>query len=57
MKRIYPGVPDDLQGNPNFTNEHIILAVDPSGGGSSQFAVFSLVQFYGGQIMVKWPVS
>lgn len=34
---------------------HIVIAVDPSGGGSSQFAVFSLVQLPTGTIMVRRP--
>ena len=35
------------------SEHHIIVSVDPSGGGSSQFAVFSLVQLNTGQIMVS----
>ena len=53
MKRIYPGMPADLYGDPsNYTN-HVIVAVDPAGGGSSQFAVFSIVQLPTGSIMVR----
>lgn len=42
----------NIYGEADQNADHIILAVDPAGGGSSQFAVFSLVQLSNGSIMV-----
>jgi hypothetical protein len=53
MKRIYNEIPVDPFCHITECNtSHIMIAVDPSGGGSSQFAVFSLCQLPNGTIMV-----
>ena len=36
-----------------YNTRHFVLAVDPSGGGSSAFAVSSMVQLPTGQIIVR----
>jgi hypothetical protein len=54
FNRIYGNVEQDIFCHIGEKNtNHIIIAVDPSGGGSSQFAVFSLVQLPNGSIMVS----
>jgi hypothetical protein len=53
MCRILSHVPDSIYGGAYNTTEHIVISVDPSGGGSSQFAVFSLLQLPNGSIMVR----
>lgn len=52
MKRIYNGIPTDIYGGSDYNTNHVIISVDPSGGGSSQFAVFSIAQLPNGSIMV-----
>ena len=53
FKRIYTSFPQDLFGDGRDDIDHITVAVDPAGGGSSQFAVFSIIQLATGQIMVR----
>lgn len=53
MKRIYNGIPEDIYGGAEYNTNHVIISVDPSGGGSSQFAVFSIAQLPNGSIMVR----
>ena len=52
LSRIYDNIETD-----DFSSEasenYVIVSVDPSGGGSSQFGVFSLTQLSTGQIMVR----
>ena len=56
FKRIYNEIPVDIMCSISDTStNHVVIAVDPSGGGSSQFAVFSLVQLPTGTIMVMPP--
>ena len=56
FKRIYNEIPVDIMCSISDTStNHVVIAVDPSGGGSSQFAVFSLVQLPTGTIMVLPP--
>eukprot|EP00966_Prymnesium_polylepis_P098686 2285098-Prymnesium_polylepis.1 len=53
MKRIYNDIPVDPFCHMIERNtSHIMIAADPSGGGSSQFAVISLCQLPSGTIMV-----
>jgi len=52
MKNVMGEVAEDpscyyVESNTN----HVVIAVDPAGGGSSQFAVFSLLQLYNGAVM------
>lgn len=56
MKRIYTEIPEDIYGTAATNTSHVVIAVDPSGGGSSQFAVFSIAQLPNGSIMVR-PAS
>lgn len=54
MKNIMTQIPIDIfctisSGNTN----HIVVAIDPAGGGSSQFAITSLCQLPNGGIMVR----
>ena len=37
----------------NARNNHIVISVDPSGGGKSQFAIFSLMQLHHGPVVVS----
>ena len=53
MKRVYDGIPVDIHGDSSANTNHVIIAVDPAGGGSSQFAVFSIIQLPHGAIMVR----
>lgn len=53
LKRIYNGVTDDIYGGVEYNTNHFVVAVDPAGGGSSQFAVFSICQLPNGSIMVR----
>lgn len=54
FKRPRLPVPEDVWGGSSEeAQNHIIVAVDPAGGGSSQFAVFSLVQVHTGQVIVS----
>lgn len=53
FKRIYSGIADDLYGDSDHNTSHFVVAVDPAGGGSSQFAVFSICQMSNGSIMVR----
>ena len=53
MKRVFDGIPEDIYGGAEYNTNHVIIAVDPSGGGSSQFAVFSIAQLPNGSIMVR----
>ena len=53
MKRIYSGATRDIYGFADNCVDHIVIAVDPAGGGSSQFAVFSLAQMPNGSVMVR----
>lgn len=47
-------IPVDLMGQlSRYNTNHFMLAVDPSGGGSSAFAVCSMVQIATGQIIVR----
>ena len=60
MKRIYGDIKQDIYGGSDYNTNHVIIAVDPSGGGSSQFAVFSIAQLPNGSIMVRmanFPIS
>jgi|TARA_B110000046_G_scaffold179133_1_gene207946 hypothetical protein len=53
FKRVLGDVPVDVMCSISERNtNHIVVSVDPCGGGSSQFAVFSLVQLPSGTIMV-----
>ncbi len=53
FKRVYNQVPVDPFCSISERNtNHIVVAVDPAGGGSSQFAVFSLCQLPNGTVMV-----
>jgi len=40
-----------------YSEHHVIVAVDPSGGGSSQFAVCSILQLANGIITVRAAAS
>jgi len=51
LKRIYNDIPQDLYGAPSNEANHVIIAVDPAGGGSSQFAIFSMCQMHNGTVM------
>ena len=53
FKRIYTSFPQDLFGDSSNDTDHVIISVDPAGGGSSQFAVFSLIQIPTGTVMVR----
>ena len=53
MKRIFNEIQIDIYGGSEYNTNHVIVAVDPSGGGSSQFAVFSIAQLPNGSIMVR----
>ena len=53
FKRIYNGIADDIYGSTDYNTNHFVVAVDPAGGGSSQFAVFSICQMPNGSIMVR----
>lgn len=53
FKRIYNGISEDIYGSCDYNTNHFVVAVDPAGGGSSQFAVFSLCQMPNGSIMVR----
>ena len=53
FKRIYNGVTEDIYGSSDYNTNHFVVAVDPAGGGSSQFAVFSICQMPNGSIMVR----
>lgn len=58
LKRIYGDIERDIFCHVGEKNtNHIVIAVDPAGGGSSQFAIFSLVQLPNGSIMVRHNVS
>ena len=60
FKRIITGIPQDIYGGTEYNTDHFVVAVDPSGGGSSQFAVFSICQLSNGTIMVcaaSFPAS
>lgn len=53
FKRVYNGIPVDPFSSASDRNtNHVVVAVDPAGGGSSQFAVFSLCQLPNGSVMV-----
>ena len=58
MKRRLQEIPVDIMDfhSRNNTN-HIIVAVDPAGGGSSQFAIASLLQLPNGTVVVRRPVA
>lgn len=45
------------QGWSSFGTSHFILAVDPSGGGASAFAITSMAQVHTGQLLVRAHVS
>ena len=53
FKRILTGIPEDIYGGAEYNTDHFVVAVDPCGGGSSQFAVFSICQLPNGTIMVR----
>lgn len=53
FKRVYNDIPQDIYGAPSSDTNHVIIAVDPAGGGSSQFAIFSLCQLNNGTVMVR----
>lgn len=57
FKRIYNGVTEDIYGNTDYNTNHFVVAVDPAGGGSSHFAVFSICQMPNGSIMVRSVAS
>ena len=57
MKRIYGEIPTDIYGDSSRNTNHVVVAVDPAGGGSSQFAVFSILQMPTGSIMVSTKSS
>lgn len=57
LKRIYNDIPQDLYGAPSNEANHVIIAVDPAGGGSSQFAIFSMCQMHNGTVMVRTASS
>lgn len=44
---------DIMEVNSNQNTNHFVLAVDPAGGGSSAFAVCSMIQLPAGQIVVR----
>ena len=52
LKRVYPCMPRDSFGGGGGAS-HVVISVDPAGGGSSQFAVFSLAQASTGSIVVR----
>ena len=58
MKRRLQEIPVDImEFHSRHNTNHIIVAVDPAGGGSSQFAIASLLQLPSGTVVVSRPVS
>lgn len=53
MKRVLGEIPVDIYGVEATNTNHFMVAVDPAGGGSSQFAIFSICQLPNGTIMVR----
>lgn len=51
-------IPVDIMEDLSRSNtRHFVLAVDPSGGGSSAFAVSSMVQLPRGEVVVRYACS
>lgn len=44
---------DSFRVTHSHLDNHFILAVDPAGGGSSAFAVCSMLQYVGGEVTVR----
>lgn len=58
MKRRLQEIPVDIMTfHSRHNTNHIIVAVDPAGGGSSQFAIASLLQIPNGTVVVRRPVA
>ena len=57
LKRVHNDIPQDIYGAPGSDTNHVIIAVDPAGGGSSQFAIFSICQLNNGTVMVRTASS
>lgn len=56
LERARAEIPVDIMSElSRYNTRHFVLAVDPSGGGSSAFAVSSMVQLATGQIIVRPP--
>jgi hypothetical protein len=54
LNRKRSGIPVDiLEELSRFNTRHFVIAVDPSGGGGSAFAVSSMVQLPTGQVVVR----
>lgn len=53
MKRTDLRIPDDYFAVHESRTHHIVLAVDPAGGGGSQFAVCSVAMMLNGTVMVR----
>lgn len=56
VESMFLRVPDPIQFNPRNPREntsHFFVAVDPCGGGSSSFAVASLIVLPGGAFQVR----
>lgn len=52
MKRVMKTFPIDPFDS-RMNTSHVVVSVDPAGGGSSQFAICSIVQLPNGSIMVS----
>tara|TARA_B100001109_G_scaffold243521_1_gene229429 strand:- start:57 stop:647 length:591 start_codon:yes stop_codon:yes gene_type:complete len=58
FKRVYSDIERDIFCHIGERNtNHVVIAVDPAGGGSSQFAVFSAAQLSNGSIVVRRKVA
>ena len=48
----------DIMGrNSRYNTNHFVLAVDPSGGGASQFSICTMAQMPTGRVVVRRPLS
>lgn len=57
MERPRVKIPVDIMEDLSRSNtRHFVLAVDPSGGGSSAFAVSSMVQLPRGEVVVRYAL-
>jgi hypothetical protein len=58
MNRRLNEIPVDIMDfHSRHNTNHIIVAVDPAGGGSSQFAIASLLQLPNGTVVVRRPIA
>jgi hypothetical protein len=48
---------DEMEFNDRDNTNHVIVAVDPAGGGASAFAISSVVQQPNGSIVVRAPTA